>query len=79
MIMVIYWANENEPNGGTSSQIHPNTSSTEDGAKGKTFFEEKIYRGHALFRSLAEKIIEKYFCSIFQFFSCLIFMFILNH
>ena len=41
--MVIYWANENDPNGGTSSETHPNTCSKEDGAK-----EKKIYRSHPL-------------------------------
>ena len=39
MIMIVYWASENDPNGGTSNQIHPNTCSTEDRAKEKTFFE----------------------------------------
>ena len=40
--MVIYWANENDPNGGTSSQTPPNTCSKEDGAKEKKVFEEKF-------------------------------------
>ena len=42
MVMIIYWANKNDPDGSTSSQIHANTCNTEDEAKEETFFGKKI-------------------------------------
>ena len=49
MATVINMANKNDPNGSASGQIHPNTSSTEGGAKEKLFLKEKKYRIHVLF------------------------------
>ena len=45
MVMAIYMAYENDPNGSTSSKIHPNTCRAKEK---KTFFEEKVYRSPAL-------------------------------
>ena len=49
MTMVIYWANENAPNGGTSSKSIQILAVRRNVAKEKTFLEEKIYRSHALY------------------------------
>ena len=41
MAMAIYMDNENDPNGSTSSEIHPNTCRTEE----KKFFCRKTFLG----------------------------------
>ena len=66
MAMAIYMANENDPNGNTSSQIYPYTCRTEE----KNFFWKKNLQEPCPLwdQSLAEKIIEKYFFSIFYVF-----------
>ena len=67
-------------------QIYPNTCQTEDVAKEKAFFEEKIYMGHALCGPTkgmthvsSGKNDSKIFFLYFSCFSCLNFVFILNH
>ena len=77
MVMIIYWAKKNDPNGSTSSQIHANTCNTEDGAKEETFFGKKLQEPCPLWDpGLAERITKKKnFFSIFSifhvYFSCL--------
>ena len=45
MAMAIYMDNENDPNGSTSSETHPNTCRTEEK---KFFLKKNIFRSHAL-------------------------------
>ena len=70
MTMVTYWTNENAPNGGTSSQIHPNTCSTEERSKRKKLILKKKFTEAILFvgPEFRAKKIEKYFFLIFTFF-----------
>ena len=77
MVMIIYWANKNDPDGSTSSQIHANTCNTEDEAKEETFFGKKLQEPCPLWdQGLAERITKKKkFFSIFSifhvYFSCI--------
>ena len=42
MVMVIYWANKNDPNGATSSQTHPNIATRRPERKKKLFLKKKF-------------------------------------
>ena len=81
MVMIIYWANKNDPDGSTSSQIHANTCNTEDEAKEETFFGKKLQEPCPLWdQGLAERITKKKkFFFYFFYFSCLFFLYILDH
>ena len=77
MVMAIYMAYENDPNGSTSSKIHPNTCRAKEK---KNFFRRKSLQEPCPLwdQSLAEKVIEKYFFSLFHafhvYFLCLFFI-----
>ena len=69
MTMVIYWANENAPNGGTSSKSIQILAVRRNVAKEKNFWKKK-FTGAMLFMGpefRGEKI-EKYFFSNFHVF-----------
>ena len=55
MAVVIYGVKENDPNGGTLSQIDLKTWSTGDGAKEKKFYEEKIAGAMPFVRPVSSK------------------------